>query len=101
MSERSERIFAERSERRSQERELVQNGFKSTGDLPYVFAHKHSKLSSNALTSCMSDIVKFAMKKQDQEYCKANAVKIGIKTFLSPDLQEKVEDEVKKYFNLK
>ena len=101
MSERTEKMFAERTERRRMESGLLEKGWRSTGDVPYSIQRRLQKVSSATIATNVNEFLKQVLTDESAEFAEANMTKVGYKTFVSPELEAKIEERVKKRFDLK
>ena len=87
--------FSKTLERREKERartgELKAKKWVSTGDLPYKFATELNKLSG-FFENHIPAYVREVLSDEGEEYARNNTEKIGRKTFISPDLIQKVRE---------
>ena len=101
MSERVEQGLRARRERRLKEEGLIERGWISTGDLPYAIGRKVPKMNSNMIANNIISFLKMVLEKQDDTYSDTNITKVGRKTFVSPELAVKIEEEVTSVYRVK
>lgn len=85
----SARIAEEQNQRRGRRAELVHQGWKSTGDLPYQLAedlNRPSGFFESSTRKCVDEVVSI----EGEEYKQAHLEKLGKQTFISLDLISKV-----------
>ena len=100
MSEKNwERVLRERDERRASVKELTEMGWRSTGDIPFSLERKIPNASSHTIETNMKLFLEAVLEKEGADYPEANIIKMGkTKTFFSPDLIGKIEEEVRAYY---
>ena len=94
-----QRLNRERVEKKAQIADLLEKGWVSTGDLPYILERRIPKSKSTVIFGFIRKFLTAALEKQDDAYRNSNVAKLDLKTtYVSPDLASKIQEEVERYY---
>lgn len=79
--------------------DLKRKGWQSTADLPYAI-EQSIKRSAGTIAAYFPRFLGQTLARKSDEYGKEHIKKIGVKTFVSPDLAREIEEEVKKFYRI-
>ncbi|MBI5456690.1 hypothetical protein HY969_03025 [Candidatus Kaiserbacteria bacterium] len=85
--------------RKEIERKLSEAGWRSTGDLPYFFGHSLGLQKKTVhITSQIKGFLGEVMEGRDDEYRNNHVKKLGLKTYVSPEVIQGLEMKVRERF---
>ena len=102
MESKSGRKRKEEIGRRLLREELEKQGWKSTGDIPYLLAHRYrDTLNAATLSGNILSFLEMTLAKESNEYREENIKKLTTnRTLVSPELVVKIEAQVKKAYGI-